>query len=177
MTGRYGRHKTFTPATVQPTGIDWLGKLKGLLEIRFEDAVTNETLSDCLNAALEHVENFTGRVIRTGLMRVEYECWIGLFSLPFLPFVSTLAVTDLDDAVLLHAKSSNSVLINAPNGCVLTYQAGYGDTCPPALQMAVLKTALTYYELRSNVAIGTISNLLPQGAEDLMEAFIIIQDS
>lgn len=178
MQGRYGRYKSFTPTVPQPTGVDWLGKLKGLLEMRFEDATTDATLADCISAAIEHVEECTGRVIRVGTMRVEYEAWSGRFGLPFLPFVSGLTVKKWDGTTdIAYTKEGNNLTIDAPNGCVITYQAGYGASCPPLLQMAILKTALTMYEIRSNVAVGTISNNIPQNADELMEAFVNNQDS
>jgi hypothetical protein len=177
MEGRYGRNKTFTPDAEQPDGIDWLAQLKGLLEMRFEDKVTDTTLLFCLDSAFEHVENVTGRVIRTGTMVVEYEAWVGRFPLPFLPCNEFTDVNDLDDEPIDYTQKGSTLTIKAADGCKIIYAAGYGDSCPKALQMAVLKTALTMYEVRSNIAIGTISSVLPQGANELMEPYILNQES
>jgi hypothetical protein len=177
MQGRYGRAKSFTPDTNQPTGIDWLGRLKGLLEIRFDDPTTDQTLDVCLGAAIAHIENLTGRVIRVGTIAVSYECWVGKFPLPFLPMLAFTGVEDLDGVDITYTRKGQLLDMVAADGCVITYTAGYGDTCPEPLQLAVLKTALTNYELRSNIAIGTISSVLPNSAEDLAASYILDQES
>jgi len=177
MQGRYGREKTFTPDEEQPDAIDWLSSLKGLLEMRYEDKVTDTTLTLCMDAAIEHVEEMTGRVIRAGTMSVTYEAWVGKFPFPFLPFVELVSVDDLDGDELDYTQKGSTLEIEAADGCKIVYVAGYGDNCPKPLQMAVLKTALTMYEIRSNIAIGTISSVLPQSADSLMEPYILNQES
>lgn len=177
MDGRYGREKTFTPDAEQPTGIDWLGQLKGFLEMRFEDKVTDATLMLCIDAAIEHVEEMTGRVIRVGTMAVTYEAWVGRFPFPFLPFKELVSADDLDGDELEYTQKGSTLNVKAADGCKIIYTSGYGDSCPKPLQMAVLKTALTMYEIRSNIAIGTISSVLPQSADSLMEAYILNQES
>lgn len=177
MQGRYGREKSFTPDEEQPDEIDWLALLKGLLEIRYEDAITNNTLTLCVDAAIEHVEEMTGRVIRVGTMSVSYEAWVGKFPFPFLPLVELVSVEDLDGVELDYTQKGSTLDIDAADGCEIVYTAGYGNNCPKPLQMAVLKTALTTYEVRSNIAIGTISSVLPQSAYSLMEPYILNQES
>lgn len=177
MDGRYGREKTFTPNTEQPTGIDWLGQLKGLLEMRFEDKVTDTTLMLCIESAIEHVEETTGLAIRVGTMSVTYEAWVGRFPFPFLPFKELTSVEDLDGDELDYTQKGGTLDVKAADGCRIVYTSGYGNSCPKPLQMAVLKTALTMYEIRSNIAIGTVSSVLPQSADSLMELFVITQDS
>lgn len=177
MQGRYGRNKEFTPDAQQPTGIDWLGQLKGLLEIRYEDKVTDTTLILCIDAAIEHVEEMTGRVIRVGTVAVTYEAWVGRFPFPFLPFKELISVDDLDGDELDYTRSNNMINIAAADGCKIVYTSGYGNSCPKPLQIAVLKTALTMYEVRSNIAIGAISSVLPQSADTLMEPYILTQES
>lgn len=178
MEGRFGREKTsFVPTDPQPDGIDWMGLLKGLLEIRFTDTTVDTVLQLCANAAIKHVEAVTGRVIRAGVMTVSYEAWVGKFQIPFLPCNSFANVTDLDGADLDFKRSGNWLTIDAADGCKLIYASGYGDDCPEDLQLAVLKVALTQYEIRSNVAIGTISGKIPGNAEELIEPYILNQES
>lgn len=174
--GRFGRVKRFTPNVDQPTGIDWLGKLRGLLEIRFDDFEVERTLALCLNAAFCYAEEATGRLIRVGTVEVEYEYWAGRFPLPFLPVNLLTSITDLDGVAIDYTRKGAQYEFTAPNGCIITYAGGYGDTCPEGMQLAVLKYALTQYELRSNVAIGTISTAT-QGADMLLEPYIISQDA
>ena len=176
-TGRFGRIKRFVPSVEQPTGIDWLGKLKGLLEIRFEDFETEKTLQLCLDAAFDYVEDATGRLIRVGTIEAEYEYWVGRFPLPFLPVSSLTSVTDLDAAALTYTRKGAQYELTAPDGCIITYEGGYGDACPQGLQLVVLKYALTQYEIRANVAIGTISAAIPQNADMLLESYVIVQDA
>lgn len=176
-TGRFGRIKRFVPSVEQPTGIDWLGKLKGLLEIRFEDYEIDKTLLLCLNAAFCYVEDATARLLRVGTVEVEYEYWVGRFPLPFLPVTSLTSVTDLDAVALSYTRKGSNYELTAPDGCIIAYEGGYGDSCPEGLQLAVLKYALTQYEIRSNVAIGTISTAIPQGADMLLEPYITNQDA
>ena len=175
--GRFGRIRRFTPSTDQPTGIDWLGKLRGLLEIRFDDFEIERTLNLCLTAAFDYVELATGQLIRTGTVQVEYEYWVGRFPLPFLPVNTLTSITDLDGVAIEYTKKGSTYELTASDGCVITYTGGHGDNCPEGLQLAVLKYALTQYELRSNVAIGTTSTAIPQGADMLLEPYIISQDA
>lgn len=178
MDGRFGRNKdSFTPSAEPVSTLNLLERLKGLLEIRFDDTVVNQTLKLCLASAIEDVEEITGRMIRVGTIIVSYECWVGRFPLPFLPYTAVTSVKDWDDVAIEYTQKGQTLTIDAPDGCKITYTGGYGDSCPAPLQMAILKKAVTAYELRSNIAIGTISSKIPESADELMEKYILTQES
>lgn len=117
--------------------MDYLPALKSRLGIDFD--AHNALLEECVGAAVESVEQFTGHLLSPCRVQISYGPGLIDAEIPYGPITTppTLptgaVLTDEPFAVLRYA--------NSTAGLVLTYQAGYGGS-PGLAVPAAFKTAV-----------------------------------
>lgn len=141
---------------------------KSYLEVDYPDK--DEVIRLLLDAALDKVETDCGISITPKTITLQAEYWVGVHKLPYGPVRSIESVTTLPDNVLVSTNGLTPINARAPYGLMAVYTAGM-TTVPYALKLAILKEAATQFEVRENIAIGTISSKIPGTYESYIAAY------
>lgn len=156
-TARYGLNWILedAPGVSNPVGLDLA---KSYLEIDYPDK--DEVIQLLLDAALEKVEGDCGISITPKTVTLTAEYWVGQHKLPYGPVKSIESVTTLPDNVLVSTNGLTPINARAPYGLMAVYKTGMTKV-PYDLKLAILKEAATQFEVRENIALGTISSKIP----------------
>lgn len=154
---RYGLTFTFEDASGASNPVS-LDLAKSYLEIDYPDK--DEVIELILDAALERVEGDCGISITPKKVTLRAEYWVGQHKLPYGPVTSIESVSTLPDNMALAINGLTLPNTRAPYGLMAVYSAGM-ISVPYGLKLAILKEAATQFEVRENIAIGTISSKIP----------------
>lgn len=185
---------TRDPIVVTPPEVEPVLLSEAVEHLRLDSLDEEAWLNRAIRAAREHVEAFTGRALITQTLEVALEGWPGAtLALPRPPLASVTSIKYFDQAgveatvssgdylvdtrstpgrVLLRTPASwPGVTLQAANGVVVRYVAGYGDEpedVPAAMRQAILLLVGHLYENREATLTGTIVTTMPFGVERLL---------
>lgn len=129
-----------------------LDELRSFLAIDFEDH--DPLLENCLLSAREEVEGYTGLTLVDSNYTVR---WATLTErpLPYPPVKSITSIQDKDNIDLTDATIDDLYVVTANRiyPTVIKYLAGYGDSVPNALRLAVMKCAADHFTHRSGISL------------------------
>ena len=122
------------------------GGLKGLLSIDFPNHDTR--LRECLAAAIDEMERYTGRLLLPAVVTVTYLNLYDLQRLPYGGSTGTAVTTDLTGlALTLPTAVTDTVMGYYPYGISLTYAVGYEkEDLPRAIREALLWNAANSFD-------------------------------
>jgi hypothetical protein len=122
------------------------GGLKALLSIGFD--AHDGRLRECLSAAIDEMERYTGRILLPATVSVSYVRFYDSMRLPYGGSATGATVTDLAGlALVLPAVVTDSLTGDFPYGIVLTYSVGYvAGEMPAAIREGLLWNAANSFD-------------------------------
>lgn len=178
--------KLVTPAATLPVS---LARAKAFC--RVEGTEEDTLIEDLIGAAVDHLEQITGRRFATETWDLVLDGFSDTIDLPLSPVQSVVSIKYLDangneqDAgqqywtadlvsepgwIVRRAEATWPTVMATPNAVTIRLQAGY-DTLPRSLQQAVLLLVGHWYTNREAVVTGTIATEIPLGVGQLIHNY------
>lgn len=166
---------------------------KKQLEIYGSEEAHDAQVQRLIEAAVEHVEQYTRRALITQTWRLTLNCFPTEILLPRPPVQSVSSITYVDDDGAAQTLSTSlyqtcldsspvrivpaynqtwPTIRNIPEAVKVTYIAGYGDAgtdVPQQLRHAILLLVAHWFENREAVVVGTSANDVPLGVMHILE--------
>ena len=168
------------------------------LQLRQDESADDALITTLCEAADQHIESFLGRRLITQTWDYKRNSFPCRIELPYPPLVSVSSITYIDTNGTTQTLSTDYYAVDVArepgritlkygmswpstqcieNAVTVRYVAGYGaaSAVPSAIKAAAKLLIGHWYESREDVVIGTISAMLPQGAQTLLWPYRILE--